>query len=428
MPVLRKKLLILILGVLIIASIPIFFGTKHIQSTPITISIENPRIFPPKYSLEDRNNQRWKQLENQYRFINLSLLTNPILQPGKTITYECVFICGGLGDRIRGIIMCYFLSILSNRQLIVNMERPCSFSNYIQPNKYQWIRGSNYRYNGSVHRIRVIDDNPNWVYELKSTPFLDRWSKVDHVHIEINVDFIGEIFANKNLQSHPIIAMFLKEMSESEANYQTLFSLFYEILFRPTERIVRVVDNLLINRSPEHLICTHLRIGENPSNPRDHPFEYRHQIAQTIQDFLSTNKFLERNPLWSLFVSSDSAEVTTQILERFSNRSFSIPGPILQIDLPVKVDCNEGYIKVVADFYLLSECSIVVLTNSGFSAYANRRRFNPYANLYKYNQKQNRVQKCLDLRSPKKWEPGHSNRIKLFCPVQTDNYTLEDIL
>ena len=423
-----KSFFFLVLLFLIISSISIFLETEYFKHNTVTISIENPSKSPSNYSLEDPINQRWKQLKNQYRFMNLSLLTNPTLQPGKTITFDCVSICGGLGDRIRGLIMCYFLSILSNRQLIVNMERPCSFSNYFQPNKYQWIRSSEYRYEGSVHRIRAIDHNDEWVNELKNTPFLEKWSDRNHIRIEINLDFIGEIFSNKHYQSHPIIAMFLKEMSENEANYQTLFTLFYEILLRPTDRIIHVIDNLLINRSREHLICTHLRIGENPSNPRDHPFEYRHQIAQTIQDFLSKNKFLERNFLWSLFVSSDSAQVTTQILERFPNRSFSVPGPILQIDLPTSVNCDEGFIKVVADFYLLSECQTMILTNSGFSAYANRRRLNPYKNLYKYNQKQNRVQKCLDLRSPQGWEPGHSIKIKLFCPVQTDNYTLEDIL
>ena len=402
--------------------------TQNVTIPKKKVSVENVTSISSNFSLEERNEQRWKELENRYRFVNLSLLTNPSLLEGKTITYECISICGGLGDRLRGIIMSYFLSLLLKRQLIIDMERPCPFTNYFQPNKYRWIRANDYVEKGSVHRIRSIDQNLQLANQLKTAPFIDTWSNYDHIQLRINIDFLEEIFSNPHLRSDPIIKMFLNEMSVGEANYQTLFGLFYEILFKPTKKIVHIIDHLLINRSIEDLICTHLRIGENPSNPRDHPFEYRHQITNTIIQYLSKYEFLEKNCQSSLFISSDSLNSTNEILEAFPGKSFSISGPILQIDLPTDVHCDDGFTKVVADFNLLSECSTVILTNSGFSAYANRRRFNPYQNLYKFNQKQNRVDKCLDLRSPKGWEPSHSIKIKLFCPIQTDNYTLEDIL
>ena len=425
------RMLILIILMLMISTIPIFIGTKYFIFRTENIFIENSVTPPSKlfqYSLEDRNNKRWQNLEDQYRFLNLTLLTNPSLISDKTIIYQCQSVCGGLGDRIRGLIMCYFLSILLNRQLVVDMEQPCRFTNYFQPNKYQWKSASGYNFKGSRRHIVCIDYNDQLANELKTTAFIDSWSKYDNIKISINIDFIQEIFSNVHLQSHPIIAMFLKEMSVGEANYQTLFSLFYEILLRPTQPIVQIIDNFLLNRSIEHLICTHLRIGRNPSNPRDHQFEYRDQITPTILDFLTKTKLLERNPRASLFVSSDSSSAIDEILQHFPHQSFSIPGPILQIDLPTNVDCDAGFTKVVADFYMLSECRTVILTNSGFSAYANRRRFDPYGNLFKYNQKQNQVQKCLDLRSPQGWLPHRSMAIKLFCPVQTSNYSLEDIL
>lgn len=416
---------------LMISTIPIFIGAYYANSRKGKIFIENSVSSPSKfvrYSFEDRNNQRWKQLENQYRFINLTLLTNPSFTSTRTIIYECHKTCGGLGDRIRGLIMCYFLSILLNRQLIVHMEQPCRFMDYFQPNKYQWKSAQGYKFKGTWRHMKSIDRNRQLAHELQTTSFVKDWSGYDNIEFSINIDFIQEIFSNVHLQSHPIIAMFLKEMSVGEANYQTLFPLFYEILLRPTTPIVEILDSLLLDRSLDHLICTHLRVGRNPSNPDDMQFEYRDQLTPTVLDFLTEKKFLERNPLASLFVSSDSLDATNEVFKRFPNQSFSTPGPILHIDLPVNTDCKTGFTKVVVDFYMLSECRTVILTNSGFAAYANRRRFNPYENLFKYDPKQNQVRKCLDLRSSQGWLPHRSVNSKTFCPVQTSNYTLEDVL
>jgi hypothetical protein len=264
--------------------------------------------------------------------------------------------------------------------------------------------------------------------QIKSTSFVDTWSKYDNIQISTNMDFISAVFKNPHLRVNPIVRMFLQNMSIDEANIQTLFPLLYEMLLRPTGRIVRVLDGLLANRPSERLICTHLRIGRNPSNPRDSAFDYSEDITKKIIDFISKNKFLDNSPSISLFISSDSTGATEQMTHHFFNRSFFVPGPVLQIDLPADgIDCNAGFIKVVADFYLLSECETVILANSGFSAFANRRRKDPYQNLYKYNPKNNQIERCLDLRTPRGWEPARSVFTKLFCPVSRVNNTIEEI-
>ena len=90
------------------------------------------------------------------------------------------------------------------------------------------------------------------------------------------------------------------------------------------------------------------------------------------------------NPSSRLFVTSDSAAAIAKVADRFPNRTLTVPGPILHIDRPAAgVNRTEGITKVLADFYALGECHTSILTHSGYSALANRRRLEPYDNLYK---------------------------------------------
>jgi hypothetical protein len=381
------------------------------------------------FSIERRNIDRWQKLQEKFHYVNFSLLFTPSSISNKTIKFQCTSICGGLGDRLRGLIMAYLFALLSNRRLVVDMHWPCNFADYFQPNFYKWVSSSDVNLKGSWLHIQAIDVNEHLKNEFRSTPFVDAWSRYDNVEISTNMDFISLVFENPHLRTNPIVRMFLQKMTPDEANIQTLFPLFYEILLRPTDRIVHVLDELLAKRPSGKLIGTHLRIGRNPSNPLDSAFGWSENITKKVIDFISEKGLLDKNPSISLFVSSDSSGAIEQMTHHFLSRSFFVPGPVLQIDLPAYgVDCNAGFTKVVADFYLLSECETVILTNSGFSAFANRRRIDPYHNLYKYNAKVNQIERCLDLRTPQGWEPARSVPTKLFCPVIRGNNTIDEIL
>ena len=415
-----KRMLVLMLIFVIISILNL---TKYLNKVN-----EKKGVKKGSYSLEYENAKRWKELELKYKFVNLTLLTNPMQRKDRTIIYQCVSTCGGLGDRLRGIIMCYFLSILLNRQLIIDMDKPCSFKGYFEKNKYKWIDGNEYEVKGSFRHIQSIDHNEQLSNEFKNTNFIEKWSDYDNIELSINIDFFYEIFSNKLIENNLILKMFLKEMKIEEANFQTLFNLFFEILFKPTNKIVRRIDHLLEDISLNDLICTHLRFGKNPSNPNDYLFQYNNDITNTFIQFIQQNQFLKNNSLSKLFVTTDSFNETNRILHSFPNQSFTIDGPILHIDLSTNVNCDDGFTKVVADFYLLSECSTLILTNSGFSAYANRRRLNPYRNLFKFHKKTNEFVKCFDYHLISPWEGKQHPDTKLICPIKSDNQSFHFII
>ena len=84
-------------------------------------------------------------------------------------------------------------------------------------------------------------------------------------------------------------------------------------------------------------------------------------------------------------------KINEYILEKYSSKkSISIPGPIIHIDrLSSTYSSNEqcqGFLKVISDFYVLGECHTLIMARSGFSEWANRRRYliNQYHQLYLY--------------------------------------------
>ncbi|CAF4719656.1 unnamed protein product, partial [Rotaria sp. Silwood2] len=57
---------------------------------------------------------------------------------GRKLIYKCKWTCGGLGDRFRGIITCFVLALVSNRQFMIGMTHPVDVKNYLFPNMYNW--------------------------------------------------------------------------------------------------------------------------------------------------------------------------------------------------------------------------------------------------------------------------------------------------
>lgn len=419
-------------------------NTRHKMIRPVLVTIVvylviwivyvnyKSQVIHPSSNLNSTflqsQHQRWKHLQNKFQFIDFERLTNAQARLNRTFTFQCLSVCGGLGDRIRGLLMAYLFALLSNRQLVIDMTSPSSFDRYFQPNIYEWIPISKITLEGNKLHLHAIDHNKHLVEQLNSTDFIQTWSSYEHIVLATNMDLLFPIFSNPHLQTHPVIKMFTKQMSIGEANIQTLFSILFEALLKPTDEVVRKLDDLLADKIQKDLVCIHLRIGKNPSNPRDSDLGYSANITKQITDFILGKNLLPVTSTRVLFVSSDSINGIEQISQSFPNRSFSVPGPILQIDLPASnVNYDDGFMKVVLDFYLFGECHTSILTNSGFSAFANRRRINPYQNLYKYNTQSSRFEQCMNLQSEKGWEIERSMFTKLFCPIMSSNKTIIDI-
>ena len=229
------------------------------------------------------------------------------------------------------------------------------------------------------------------IYEnISSTNFISDWSKYDDIYITTNSDYITPALANKHIQN----VVHLLNLSSNESSQARLFPLLYEFLFRPTNRVMNLVDQLLIKfdhekTSPKQLICLHIRIGKNPTMIHDKMLPYRDTMVEDILQFVEKNLTINKKSM--IFVTSDSMEINQYILNKYDrSQTVAIPGPIIHIDrLSSSYSSTEqcqGFLKVISDFYVLGECDTLIMPRSGFSEWASRRRYlvNQFHQLYLY--------------------------------------------
>ncbi|CAF1484095.1 unnamed protein product [Adineta steineri] len=225
---------------------------------------------------------------------------------------------------------------------------------------------------------------------IKSKDFVQIWSSYNDIVISTNSDYVTPALHNKFVlnQTRKLLDRFLL----AQAAMQTLFAFLFELLFTPSISVRNRLDTILAASRHRHLICLHIRPGKNPTNPFDHAFTGRVNTIKAMLNF--TNNYLSNKSSSLAFVTSDSGHVS-DVLHHYPNSSMTIVGPILHIDRfdrRSSIICD-GFIKVLADFYLLGECQTSLLSNSGFSSWENRRREKPNEELYIYNEKFKQMRK-----------------------------------
>jgi hypothetical protein len=183
-------------------------------------------------------------------------------------------------------------------------------------------------------------------------------------------------------------------MPISHATMQNLFALLFELLFILSDAVRQRVDFVLSASHLRHLICLHIRLGKNPTNPLDHAFTARKNTTKAMLNF-TDNYLMNKSTPAIVFVTSDSAQDISNVLHHYPNSSMMIVGPILHVDRFDRKSSTicDGFIKAIADFYFLGECQTSLLSKSGFSSWANRRREKPNEELYFYNEKLEQMRK-----------------------------------
>jgi hypothetical protein len=246
----------------------------------------------------------------------------------------------------------------------------------------------------TTNNVRTADE----VYQkISSTNFPQYWLEYDDIYFTTNSDYITPVLANPHLRER----VRQLNLTSEESTQNRLFPLIYELLFRPTDEVMNLVDDVLgrlrtDNGKQKHLLCLHLRQGKNPTIIHDKEMPYRDTMLDDVLHFLETN--LTTSPQSMIFVTSDSAKSNQRVLDRYGpSRALAIPGPIIHIDRLSSTDSMmqqcQGFLKVLADFYVLGECDTLIMARSGFSQWASRRRplNRAFDRLYLYCQGVHRV-------------------------------------
>lgn len=368
----------------------------------ISLQIKSTR----KYSLQDesihnwtlskRNTHRLKILFAKYGLLlNLTKLkTNS--NTTKTMIYSCQSFCGGWGDRLRGILSAYVLALVTDRHFMIDMNYPCQITKVIEPNFVNWTMIHSKQPNRTRLNINTMRS-----YQLTYRGYITRlihfenftqiWSAYDDIYLSTNLDYMRLVFHNKHMSKK--IQELFGRLPVSQLTIEKSFAFFFELLFKPSIAVEQRVNSILYSSIHRELICFHIRIGKNPTNPFDAVFTSRVNMTRAMIDF--TDRYLQTRNSSLVFVTSDSGQAISQVLNHYSNSSMTIVGPILHIDRFNRRSSAvcDGFVKVLADFYLLGECQTSLISKSGFSMSANRRRIHANENLYTFNEKVRQIRK-----------------------------------
>lgn len=383
--------------VLLVACVACFLAFHLLlHSSPSReISLVRPVIFAKPWSLAARNHARLHRLYAQYgSLVNLSALQTMSLS-NKTMIYSCRSFCGGWGDRLRGILSVYVLALLTDRRFLIDMTYPCDLLQVVQPNAVNWTWTEPSR---QANRSQlIINTMASWraAYQveiatmIKSKDIVKDWSNYDDIFLSTNRDYMTPALRNPHLYNRT--RRLFAALPMSQASLTGLFALLFELLFQPSLAVRQRVDTILAASNRHELICLHVRVGKNPTNPFDHAFTERANTTSAMIQFVDLNLTNATSPL--IFITSDNGQAVSDVLHRYPNSSMTIVGPILHIDRFDRRSTvvRDGFVKVLADFYLLGECQISLLSASGFSSWANRRREQPSANLYIYDERRKQM-------------------------------------
>ena len=380
--------------VLIYSSYPTIVFQTEVTHRRINITVTKEIISPSSRSLMELNKIRMDLLHLKYAAVlNISAFHQP--QSDKTMTYSCGKRCNGWGDRVRGVMSVYVLALLTRRRFMIDMDTPCSLSRFLQPNIVNWTfrepsssSGQNRRrlvIGGMSFRKREINELTT---VITSTNFVTRWESYDDISITTNGYLVRRALMNPHVNSSWLIG----QLPTNMASDTKLFSLLFEILFKPTTTLTTAVERIL-HVPYKSLICVHIRQGKNPSNPHDSYFPLRRNITQTMISFLDTMMGEINVDDTRIFVTSDSDAAIQQMRRHFLNAVVTVRGTIVHIDrtytakkrLFTHENICEGFLKVLTEFFVLGECDISVLSRSGFSAWASRRRVKRDNMVYLHN-------------------------------------------
>ncbi|XP_053385397.1 uncharacterized protein LOC123538540 [Mercenaria mercenaria] len=307
------------------------------------------------------------------------------------LVYKCdsSSYCGGWADRQKGIVSSFLLALLTNRTFIVDMTSPCKLKSFLLPNIYNWSMCTAFletvsKKNFSYFKYVYGNTRKKFVNQIKSFNFDKNWTK-RVVILRFNANTINGIRQHKQAKTR---LKWLMNVTNAEAMHLVLHT-----LFKPNQRIlkdaVQFYDNRILGR---HLVCSHIRIGKNPSIPADNT-RARKPNETVIFEFLDR---YDDDRKHAIYIASDSDDIKRHAEIRF--KSFvNINRTIVHIDRlgklrPFTKEACEGFYSVLFEQLILTLCDTLVLTPSGFGSTAAYLR-GVSDNLYMFQPETQRILK-----------------------------------
>ena len=272
--------------------------------------------------------------------------------------------CGGWGDRQKGIISTYLMALLTNRTFVIVSTNPCNLNTFLVPNTYNWTMCHKYIMSlpkSETKTMNLVDPDHDILFEDSESGMRLR-DVFRHKVVYIRTNRIW----NKQILSQSEAAQRIpwavgKTIAE-------ISGIVLSRLFRPIESLEKEINRFISNNTGNRsMICSHIRVGKNPSMPNDNRRRFGVPNITAIFEFL--RKF-DNPSKYVIYVATDSEEVRESVKGNFTS-FVTVDMPVIHVDRYTKsqgsLACT-GLFTVLLEQYILSKCDVLLLTRSNLGS------------------------------------------------------------
>ena len=289
----------------------------------------------------------------------------PKVKSQRMMIYTCngKSLCGGWGDRLKGLYSVYFLSILKNMKFGIEITKPCSIEKFIHPSYLDWrvyptgVKGKH---------VTILDKKapPLTVHDI-----LARIPSTDVVRVTFNEDYIDAFRSHKILEDK---LPFLKTFVSSD-----IHRIMYHGLFKYEDSLVAELERFFQKTvKSRHLVSAHIRMGDQLTR-------HTNDDLRQIWDFL---KQYQNQSEYKIFIASDTQKVKDIARKLFANQYVGLTGTIIHTDRRETYrneDVCKGLRLSLLEHAVLARSDSLLLTQSGFGIEAAYIRYTS-SNLFCY--------------------------------------------
>lgn len=286
--------------------------------------------------------------------------------------------CGGLGDRLKGILMGLLYSMVDQRVYLVNWEEDASssstsssrLSTYLAPAYIDWSARPSQQLvndNGNQHLFDNLVISTNHLHPFLENPCL--WHS----------NATGVYYLNNNLKSQKkmnatCVQQFFRGIQQEED--KLMWHSVFWTLFRFTDRTKTAARQFLGTMDPHYYIGVHIRAGGNATSFRD---PSRYGSVEDWKAFSDCTRWIQtelarkcggRVP--GVYVASDNNDAKVFLKQQVSD-VHTAEVEIYHVDrsnTSLIHNLEAATDAVWADFKILMDATCLVVGRSGFSLLA----------------------------------------------------------
>ena len=341
---------------------------RHKSSGPSIHELESNMFLDSRHVQAYRSNcgSDWRKLFASWeKHQEAALKGNAAI---KLIIWRCIDVCGGLGDRQRGILTSFALAMVTGRAFFIDSQKPVPFHQYfaVAHSELHWVFDEKLLQGRSVLEESFMDSFPS-IGDYSSAN-LSYYNNFDVVIQKNNFWKPLSIIQNPLIaEDHPFRLYQPHILAGCVLNY----------LLVPRHDLQMEVHHVLQHewQHSRQVVALQVRSGDSQLKNTT----VMSALVRTFSSCYAKINALSGPTTFTPFLTSDSPGVVSLFQTSHANL-LTFTGTIMHVDGFFGADGSphDGFRKVVLDHIMLSQADIILISRSGFGEFAALRGFKPY--------------------------------------------------